>query len=125
VGRRAVEVEVVLLHVLAVVGFAVGQPEETLLEDRILAVPKGQGKAQVLLVVGDPGQTILAPAIGPRSGMVVGEEVPGVAVLAVILAHRAPLALGKIGAPLLPVSFALTGLLEAVAFDTHGGSIID
>ena len=44
VGRRAVEVEVVLLHVLAVVAFAVGQAEEPLLEDRILAVPQGQAK---------------------------------------------------------------------------------
>ena len=34
VGRRAIEVEVVLLHVLAVVALAVGQPEEPLLEDR-------------------------------------------------------------------------------------------
>ena len=44
VGRRAVEVEVVLLHILAVVALAVGQPEEPLLEDRVLAVPQGQAK---------------------------------------------------------------------------------
>ena len=42
VGRRAVEVEVVLLDVLAVVAFTVGQPEQPLLEDRILAVPQRQ-----------------------------------------------------------------------------------
>src|SRR5262249_38314878 len=39
VGRGAVQVEVVLLDVLAVVSFAVGQSEQTLLENRILAVP--------------------------------------------------------------------------------------
>ena len=79
VRRRAVEVEVVLLHVLAVVAFAVGQPEEPLLEDRILAVPQGQREAEALLVVGDAGEAVFAPAVGARAGLVVGEVVPGVA----------------------------------------------
>ena len=56
VGRRAVEVEVVLLHVLAVVPLAVGQAEEPLLEDRVLPVPQGQREAEALLVVGDAGR---------------------------------------------------------------------
>ena len=38
-GRCAVEIEVVLLDVLPMVAFAVGQAEEPLLEDRVLAVP--------------------------------------------------------------------------------------
>ena len=42
--RRAVEVEVVFLHVLAVVALAVGQPEQALLEDRVVAVPQREGK---------------------------------------------------------------------------------
>jgi hypothetical protein len=48
-GRRAVEVEVVLLDVLAVIALAVGEAEQALLEDRILAVPQGQGEAEPLL----------------------------------------------------------------------------
>ena len=103
-GRRAVEVEVVLLDVLAVVALAVGQAEEPLLEDRVLAVPQGQGEAEPLLVVGDAGDAVLAPAIGARAGLVVGEVVPGVAVLAVVLAHGAPLALAEVRPPLLPGS---------------------
>ena len=63
-GRRAVEVEVVFLDILAVIAFAVGQPEQAFLENRILAVPQRQREAKPLLVVGDAGQTILAPAIG-------------------------------------------------------------
>ena len=46
VRRRAVEVEVVLLDVLAVIPLAVGQAEQPLLEDRILPVPQRQGEAQ-------------------------------------------------------------------------------
>jgi hypothetical protein len=46
VGRGTIEVEIVFLDVLAVVGLAVGQSVHPLLEDRVLAVPQRQGKAQ-------------------------------------------------------------------------------
>ena len=101
VGVR-VEVEVVLLDVLAVVALAVGQPEQPLLEDRVLAVPQRQREAQPLLVVGDAGEPVLAPAVGARARLVVAEVVPGVAVVAVVLAHGAPLALGEVRPPLPP-----------------------
>ena len=101
-GGRAIEVEVVLLHILAVIALAVGQAEQALLEDRVLAVPQRQGKAQTLPVVAQPGDAVLAPVIGARPCLIVGEVVPGVAVRAVVLADRAPLALAEIGAPLLP-----------------------
>src|SRR5262245_9291489 len=64
VGRRRVEVEVVLFDVLAVVGFAVGQAKKALFENRVLAVPQRQRKTEPLVVVGKTGQTVLAPAIG-------------------------------------------------------------
>ena len=64
VRRGAIDVEVVLLDVLAVVPLAVGQAEEPLLEDRILPVPQGQREAEALLVVRDAGQAVFAPAIG-------------------------------------------------------------
>ena len=112
VGRRAVEVEVVLLHVLAVVALAVGEPEEPLLEDRILAVPQGQREAEALFVIGNAGDAVLAPAVGARAGLIVGEEVPGVAVLAVVLAHGAPLPFAQVGPPLLPGDLLLAGFFE-------------
>ena len=102
VGRRRVEVEVVLLDVLAVVPLAVRQAEQPLLENGIPAVPQGEREAQELAVIGDPGQPVLAPAIGTRPRLVVAEVVPGVARVAVVLADRAPLALREIGTPLPP-----------------------
>ena len=100
--RRAVEVEVVLLHVLAVIALAVGQAEQALLEDRVLAVPEREREAEPLLVVGDAGQAVLAPVIGARARLVVAEVIPGVAVFAVVLAHGAPLPLAEVGPPFLP-----------------------
>ncbi len=55
VRRRAVEIEVILLHILSVVALAIGQPEESLLEDRVPTVPQCQREAQALFVIGNPG----------------------------------------------------------------------
>ena len=112
VGRRRVDVEVVLLDVLAVVPLAVGEAERALLEDGVPLVPEGEGEAQALLVVGDPAEAVLAPPVGPGAGLVVGEVVPGVAVLAVVLADRAPLPLAEVRAPLLPGDPRLAGLVQ-------------
>ena len=114
VRRRAVEVEPVLLDVLAVVALAVGEAEHPLLEDRVGAVPQRQRQAQPLALVADPGDPVLAPAVGARARLVVGEVVPGVAVLAVVLAHRAPLALAQVRTPRLPRHRAGARLLEAL-----------
>jgi len=68
VGRRAVEVKVVLFDVFAVIRLAVRESEQALLEDRVLAVPQGQAEAEVLLVIGNAGDAVLAPAVGARAG---------------------------------------------------------
>src|SRR5438105_14561798 len=88
-GRGRVEVPPVLLGVLAVVALVAGQPEDALLEDRVLTVPQGEGDAEELAVVADAGQPILVPAEGARSRVVVGGEFPGAAAVAIVLAHRA------------------------------------
>src|SRR5215467_2787808 len=62
-GGRTVEVEVILFDILAMIAFAVGQAEQALLEDRILAVPERERKAEPLLVIGKAGQTIFSPAV--------------------------------------------------------------
>src|SRR5207249_4581131 len=79
VGWSRVEVELVLLDVLAVVALAVGQAEEPLLEDRVLAVPQGDGEAEELLIVRDYCEPVLAPAVRPRARVAVAEVVQGVA----------------------------------------------
>ena len=66
-GGRAVEVEVVLLDVLAVVALGVGQAEQPLLQQRVTAVPQRQRKAQPLLVVADAGEAVLAPPVRPSA----------------------------------------------------------
>jgi hypothetical protein len=119
VGRGAVEVEVVLLDVLAVVALAVGEPEEVLFEDGILAVPQGQREAQALFVIGQADDAVLAPAVGARAGVVVGEEVPGVAVLAVVLADRAPLPFAHVGSPFLPGDVLRAGFVQSAVFGGH------
>jgi hypothetical protein len=113
VARRRVEVEVVLLHVLAVVPLGVGEAEQPLLEDGVLPVPEGEGEAEALLVVRDPGEAVLAPPVGARARLVVRDVSPGVAGVAVVLAHRAPLALGQVRPPATPRDSALARLRQA------------
>ena len=90
---RAVEVEVILLHILSVITFAVGQSEQPLLENWIFAIPQGQGEAETLVIIGNTSEAVLAPAVGARTGLIVCKKIPGVTILAIILADRAPLAL--------------------------------
>src|SRR5262249_7189068 len=107
------QVVVDLLDVLTVVALAVGQAEQALLQDRVVAVPQCQRQAEALLVVADAGDAVLAPAVGAAAGVVMGEVPPGVAVGAVVLAHGAPLPLAQVRAPFLPRLAA-----EAVLFKT-------
>jgi hypothetical protein len=57
-----------------VVRLAVGQSEEAFLEDRVLAVPQCEGKAEPLLVVGYSGDAILTPAVCPGTGLFMGKK---------------------------------------------------
>ena len=98
------------------VPLAVGEAEQALLENRVLAVPQRQREAKALLVIGNTRDAVLAPAVGARAGVIVGEEIPGVAILAVILADRAPLALAEIGAPFPPRNARLAGIGQTVLF---------
>src|SRR5580658_2691038 len=116
VRRRAVEVEVVLLHILAVVALAVSQAKEPFLENRILAVPQSQREAEMLFVIGNAADAVLAPAVGARASMIMGEKIPGVTVFAVVLADRAPLALSEIRAPLLPRHALVTHTFQPLLF---------
>ena len=115
-GRRRVEVEVVLLDVLAVVALGPGQAEEALLQDRVLPVPQRQREADLLLAIADAGDAVLVPAIGARSGMVVREVFPRLAVLAVVLAHGAPCAIADVRAPSAPVASGTAGGLQPEMF---------
>ncbi len=112
VSRGRVEVVVELLHVLAVVALVPGEAEDPLLQDRVLPVPERERETQDLVPVGDARDPVLVPAVGARAGVVVGQVLPGGSEVGVVLAHRAPGALGEIRPPALPVGRARAGLLE-------------
>ena len=76
-GRGVVEKEVVFLHIFPVVALRVRQSEEPFLQDGVGLIPQGQGETELLLVVADAQQAVLAPAVGVRAGLVVREEIPG------------------------------------------------
>src|SRR5277367_3811150 len=115
VGGSAIEVKVVLLYVLAMITFAVGQAEKPLLEDRIFAVPQRDREAQHAVNVANPGQTVLAPTVCARARLVMREIVPGIAVLAVVFADGAPLPLAKVGTPFFPRNLGLVAFSQASA----------
>ena len=98
-ARSSVEIVVVLLHVFAVIAFAVSESEEALFQDGILAVPKREGKAKPLLLVANACQAVFTPAIGAAAGMVMGKVVPRVSVGGVVFPHRTPLPLAEVGTP--------------------------
>ena len=120
-GRGGIEVEITLFHVLAVIALAVGEAEEALLQNRILAVPQRQRETEPALAVGQAQQPILAPAISAAAGMVVWEILPTSAVRRIILAHGGPLALGQVWTPAFPVLRPRGVLLQT---DGLGGSCV-
>src|SRR5262249_9792529 len=119
VGRRAVEIEVALLDVFPVIALTVREPEESLLQDGVLTVPEGESEAEPLLVVGDPTEAVLAPPVRAGTGVIVSEEVPSVAVVAVVLAHRSPLAVREVWSPLLPRDVSAARFLQATLLCIH------
>src|SRR3569832_1992854 len=100
---RTVEVEVQLLHVLAMVALRIREPEEPLLQDRILAIPQRERHAPAQRVVAESGNAVFAPTLRAAARMVVRKVVPGCAVRTVVLAYGAPLALAEVRSPALPV----------------------
>ncbi len=116
VGRSGIEVVIELLDVFTMVALAIIKPEQALLENRIVCVPQRQRQAQALLRVAEATDAILAPAVGATARVIVRKIIPGGAVLTVVFAHRAPLPLGKVGAPLFPGSAVRRLGIQAFVF---------
>ena len=72
-GRGAVQVEVVLLAVLAVVSLGPGKTEQPLLDDVITLIPQPNPETRVLKPVAHPAKTILVPPVRPGPRVVMGE----------------------------------------------------
>src|SRR5260370_37570043 len=101
-GRRVVEKEVVFLDILPVVALRVRQTKEPFFEDGIGLVPQGQGETHAALIVADPQQAILTPAVRARAGVMMREERPRVAIGGIILTAPYPLALKQVRSPPIP-----------------------
>ena len=69
-----------------------------------------------LAIIAEAAQAIFFPLIGTGSGLIVAEGFPGIAIGAVVLAHRAPFPLAQGGAPLASLLKALVGLKQALIF---------
>ncbi len=104
VTRQRIQIPPVVLGVLTVVALRTGQPEHPLLQDGVVAVPQRQPETEPLLDVGEPGHPVLPPPVGTRSGVIVGEVRPGIAVGAVVLTNRPPLTFAQIRPPPVPVA---------------------
>jgi hypothetical protein len=118
VRRSGVGVPPVLLDVLAVVALRARQAEHPLLEDRVHPVPQGQSEAEGLRGVAHRRHPVLVPAVGAPAGVVVREELPGLAVLAVVLPDGAPGPLRHVRAPGAPGQDPGVGLGEPLPLGT-------
>ena len=116
VRGSGIQIKVIFLHVFAVIALVPGEAEEAFLEDGVAAVPEREPEAHHLMTVADSCNAVFAPAISARARVVVREIFPSRAVRAVIFADRAPLALGKVGTPALPVFLARARFFEAAVF---------
>src|SRR5437867_1160662 len=120
---RGVEVIVQLLGVFSMVALVVRQAKDAFLQNRVFSVPQSERKTKALLVIADPGDAVLAPAIRAAAGVVVGHVFPGVAVWTVVLAHGAPLAFGQVRPPKFPALLPRGVLLEAKLLGCCGSII--
>ena len=102
VAGQPVEIPPIFLDVLAVVPLRTSEAEHALFQDRVDTVPEGQGQTEIMVNVRQTGHAVFIPSVGAGSRMIMWEEAPGIPVVAVILAYRAPGALREIGTPLIP-----------------------
>ena len=114
-----IQIEVMLLDVLAVIALRIGQSEQALLQNRIAPVPQCQRQAHALFGIRESRDAVLAPAIGAAARVIVREVFPGGAARAVILADGAPLAFAQIRTPVLPALGSGDLGEQSLALDVH------
>src|SRR5215831_14843275 len=101
-GWRAIQIEVVLLNVFAVVALAIGESKKAFFQNRVCSIPKSEGKAQRLLIIANASESVFSPTIGARASLIVREIIPSISVSAVIFANGSPLTFAEIGPPFFP-----------------------
>src|SRR5579859_224871 len=111
--RCGIQVEVVFLHIFAMIAFIAGETEEPLFQDGIAPIPQRQGEAKALMTVADTGNAVFIPAICARARLIMRKVIPGFAIRAVIFAHGAPRALTYVRSPAFPMGGAVARFLKA------------
>ena len=125
VRRRAVQIVVILLHILAVIAFRSGQTEQPLFQYRVIAVPHGHGKAQVLISITNPCQPVLIPTVGSATRLIVGKVAPTITVRTIVFAYGGPGPFAQIRPPMLPIVCALAVPFQALCSAVCGMFSLD
>src|SRR2546426_7941148 len=68
------------------------------------------------MAVAHAGNAVFAPAVGARARMIVRKVFPSRSIRAVVLADCAPLPLGEVRSPALPMNLPQPGLFETLIF---------
>src|SRR5205823_9557612 len=102
--------------------FARRDPEEPFLQDRVPAVPEGGREDQELVAVADPGNGVLAPAIGLAPRQVMRQKAPGVPVWAIILPDGGPRPIAHIGPPAAPAGDLVANFPDPFVLFCHHGN---
>jgi hypothetical protein len=63
VRRSIIDVEIVLLHIFTVIALVVGEPEEALLENRVVPIPQRQREAKPSFLVANASEAVFAPPV--------------------------------------------------------------
>jgi len=90
VGGSCVKVKVAFLNILAVVTLAVGQAEQSLLEDGILVIPKSGSETEAAFAVAPSQEAIFAPPVNTASSVIVRKILPACTVTGVVWRGRLP-----------------------------------
>ena len=115
-----VEVVVALLDVLPVISFVPAKAEKAFLENGVLTIPEGGGKTEASFAIRPAIETVFAPTIDARAGVIVWELRPTVPMGRVVLSHRAPLPLAQIRPPTEPVAGPLAVFDQSLFLAGHG-----
>ena len=86
----------------------------------VVSVPKRGGITKPAFTIGPTEEPIFAPAIRAILRHLVGESAPDIAIRGVVFPHGAPLSLGQVGPPSLPITFTRPGIREPLRFGIQG-----
>jgi hypothetical protein len=85
-----------------VIPLAAGEPKHALFQNGVTSVPKRQCENKQLITIADPRNAVLTPAIGLAACLIMCEELPCVAIAAIVLADASPTPIADVRSPSAP-----------------------